>query len=77
MTILVSWMERYSRHDMRCKKCKGTVLLDRPLCADNHIELYCLCCGKRWSLRHPQNYGSFGAWIQKVEKKFQHYSNLG
>jgi len=76
MTILVLSMERFLRRKMFCKKCKGRVLVDRSLCEDNHVELYCLGCGKRWSLNQPQNHGSFAVWIQKLEMKFLHASSL-
>jgi len=76
MIIPVLWMERFLRRKMFCKKCKGRVLVDRSLCEDTHVELYCLSCGKRWSLNHPQNHGSFGVWIQKLEMTFLHKSSL-
>lgn len=52
---------------MFCKKCQGKVMVDRTLSSDYHVELYCLRCGKRWSLRYPEKYGGFGKWIMKME----------
>lgn len=62
---------------MICKRCGGKVLVDRSLCEDIHVELYCIICGKRWSLRHPKNHGAFALWVQKKEKTFQVLRNLG
>lgn len=55
---------------MLCKKCSGKVMVDRTLGSDIHIELYCLRCGKRWSLRYPEKYGGFGKWIMRREKEY-------
>lgn len=55
---------------VRCIRCDGRVLVDRSLCSKIHIELYCLRCGKRWTMRYPEKYGAFGTWIQKIEKVF-------
>ncbi len=31
-----------------CNRCDGRVLLDRSVCKDGDVELYCLRCGNRW-----------------------------
>lgn len=62
---------------MRCKKCNGRILVDRSLASDIHVELYCLWCGKRWTLRHPNNRGEFAKWIHKREQMFLKSSSMG
>ena len=62
---------------MFCKKCNGKVMVDRTLSSDIHIELYCLRCGKRWSLRHPEKYGGFGVWIINQETLYQMGRDMG
>ena len=64
---------------MRCKKCSGRVLLDRMYVSSkskenkdrteesNHLELYCLMCGKRWMLHKEKS--SVAKWISKIEKR--------
>jgi hypothetical protein len=77
MTIPVLWMERHLLTKMICKKCQGRVMIDRSFGSSIHVELYCLCCGNRWSLRHPNNRGEFAKWIHKKEQIFLHQSSMG
>jgi rRNA maturation protein Nop10 len=52
---------------MKCKLCKGKVMVDRVFSTQTHIELFCMTCGKRWSFHHPQNHSSFVKWLQQKE----------
>lgn len=62
---------------MLCKKCDGKVMVDRTLGSDIHVELYCLRCGKRWSLRYPEKYGGFGIWIMNKETLYLTGRDMG
>lgn len=46
---------------MFCKKCKGRVFLDQVFSENNHQELFCVRCGKRWMISKDK--GAFGAWL--------------
>lgn len=48
---------------MFCKKCNGRVLLDQAFSENNHSELFCLRCGKRWMVDKTK--GAFGAWLDR------------
>lgn len=61
---------------MYCKKCEapvrndkgkiiawrqGRVFIDQVFSDNNHVELFCLRCGKRWMVGKDK--GAFGAWL--------------
>lgn len=52
-------------------------MVDRTLGSDIHVELYCLRCGKRWSLRYPEKFGGFGKWIMKIETLYLTGKDMG
>jgi len=54
--------------ELRCTKCSGRMLVDRVFLSYNHLEIYCLMCGKREMYNHPDNHGDVARWIMKVEK---------
>jgi hypothetical protein len=53
---------------LECTKCKGRVLVDRVFLSYDHLELYCMVCGKRWMYNHPDRHGEIATWIMKAEK---------
>lgn len=46
---------------MFCKKCSGRVFVDQVFSENNHQELFCIRCGKRWMIDKTK--GVFGAWL--------------
>ena len=52
-------------------------MVDRTLGSEVHVELYCLRCGNRWSLRYPEKFGGFGSWLQKVENQYLTRKDMG
>jgi hypothetical protein len=54
--------------ELRCTKCSGRMLVDRVFLSYDHLELYCLVCGKREMFNHPDKHGEVARWIMKVEK---------
>lgn len=53
---------------MNCKKCKGRVFVDRVYSQNLRIELFCILCGKRWTVSRSNR---FGAWLAKREEMTQ------
>ena len=52
---------------MTCKRCDGRVFIDRVFSQKLHIELFCIMCGKRWSIHKEMS--ALGKWIEKKEKQ--------
>lgn len=53
---------------LRCEKCGGRVFVDRMYNAENHIETFCLICGKR-KFHHNWNEEDRKAqWLLEIEK---------
>jgi len=60
-------------HGMWCSKCNGRVMVDRMFqggtkkkaSEKNHIELFCMLCGKRWMLNKTKN--RLAAWLTEQE----------
>ena len=52
-----------------CKKCNGRVFVDRMYSAENHIEVFCIICGKRKFYHNwgPEN--KEAQWLLEIEKK--------
>lgn len=63
---------------MYCKKCEapvrnkdgeviglrqGRVFIDQVFSEHNHVELFCVQCGKRWMIDKTK--GAFGAWLDR------------
>jgi hypothetical protein len=44
------------------------MLVDRVFLSYDHLEVYCLVCGKREMFNHPDKHGEVPRWIMKVEK---------
>jgi hypothetical protein len=54
---------------MKCKKCDGTVCVDRVFSHYLRLELFCINCGKRWMIRKNRN--AFSEWLTKMEDQFE------
>jgi|APGre2960657373_1045057.scaffolds.fasta_scaffold00019_15 hypothetical protein len=52
---------------MKCTKCKGKVLVDRQFSTSEHLEVYCIICGKR-KFYHPPDSSKEGSWLLSQEK---------
>ena len=50
-----------------CDKCKGKVFIDRQYTSENHIETFCLSCGRR-KFYHPPSDTQEGRWLLLKEK---------
>jgi hypothetical protein len=53
---------------IKCLKCNGRMFVDRVFLSQDHLELYCLNCGKREMYPHPESHGERSRWIMKLEK---------
>jgi hypothetical protein len=53
---------------IKCSKCNGKMFVDRVFTSHDHLELYCLICGKREMYHNPQKYGKKIQWIIQQEK---------
>lgn len=51
---------------MKCLKCNGKVLVDRQYSTKEHLEVYCIVCGKR-KFYHPPDGSKEGSWILQQE----------
>lgn len=56
---------------IKCRKCKGRVLIERALSNDTHLELYCILCGKIWIFKYPEGQTGFVKWLWQKEKAYQ------
>lgn len=52
---------------LKCGKCSARMFVDRVFLSQDHLELYCLRCGKREMFNHPNNHGERVQWIMKME----------
>lgn len=59
-------MIRIDNKILICDKCGGRVFTDREYLAENHLELSCLACGKRW-IWHNRIEGDFATWLHSQE----------
>lgn len=53
---------------MWCSKCTGRVFVDRVFSQKQHMELYCIMCGKRWMINKETS--AFGRWLFQKENLF-------
>lgn len=51
---------------MRCAKCNGKIFIDRQYSTKEHLEVYCIICGKR-KFYHPPDSTQEGQWLIKRE----------
>jgi len=56
-----------AKEALTCAKCSAKMFVDRVFLSHDHLELYCLKCGKREMFNHPQKYGERIQWIMKQE----------
>ena len=59
---------------MGCKRCLGSVYVDRVFSQKLHIELFCIRCGKRWMLDKERD--ALGRWLEKKEKLYLKRSGI-
>jgi hypothetical protein len=52
---------------MLCKKCGGRVFIDRQYSTIDHMETFCILCGKR-TFFHPPSQSLEGRWLLEKEK---------
>ena len=52
-----------------CSKCSGRMLVDRVFTTHDHLEIYCLMCGKREIFKYPDRHGKKIKWIMKLERE--------
>lgn len=55
---------------MNCKVCSGRIFVDRVLTGEDHVELACIMCGRRWIFHNAESKGRFPQWLMKVEKQY-------
>lgn len=53
---------------LKCTKCSGKMFVDRIFLSHNHLELYCIICGKREMYQNPENHGKRERWIMQMER---------
>jgi predicted nucleic-acid-binding Zn-ribbon protein len=53
---------------LMCSKCYAKMFVDRVFLTQEHLELYCLRCGRREMYHHPNKHGERIQWIMSVEK---------
>ena len=53
---------------LTCKKCSAKMLVDRVFLTVDHLELYCLKCGRREMYHNPSSFDERIRWIMNVEK---------
>lgn len=44
---------------MHCKRCGGRVMDDTRSLKGRHLELSCLCCGRRWEIHRASPLGNY------------------
>jgi hypothetical protein len=52
---------------IKCKKCKGKVFVDRVFSERDHLETFCINCGKR-DMYHPPSRFQDIKWLADREK---------
>jgi predicted nucleic-acid-binding Zn-ribbon protein len=57
-----------AKEALTCKKCSAKMFVDRVFLTVDHLELYCLKCGRREMYHNPSNFDERIQWIMKVEK---------
>ena len=53
---------------LACRKCNAKMFVDRVFLSYDHLELYCLRCGKREMYHNTENFDERIQWIMKVER---------
>lgn len=54
---------------LKCSKCESRMFVDRVFLSHDHLELYCMRCGKREMFHPVQRYGERVQWIMQMEKR--------
>jgi len=53
---------------LTCSKCSARMFVDRVFLSYDHLELYCLRCGKREMYHGVDKFNERIKWIMSVEK---------
>jgi hypothetical protein len=52
---------------LTCRKCSAKILVDRVFLTVDHLELYCLRCGKREIYHNTDKFDERARWIMSME----------
>jgi DNA-directed RNA polymerase subunit RPC12/RpoP len=53
---------------LTCRKCSAKIFVDRVYLTSDHLELYCLRCGKREMYHNPEKFDERVRWIMSQER---------
>lgn len=62
---------------LTCKRCKGTIFVDRVFTTVDHLEIFCINCGYRKIFHPPSKFGKWVQWLNKVEQDLLKAANGG
>jgi hypothetical protein len=54
---------------LKCKKCHGSMFVDRAFSEHNHIETFCIRCGERKFYHNFDKEDREATWLWQMEKK--------
>jgi hypothetical protein len=52
---------------LTCTKCFGRMFVDRSYSSKDHLEIFCMTCGKREIFDHISKFGERVKWIMSAE----------
>lgn len=52
---------------LTCGKCSGRMFVDRAYSSKDHLEIFCMTCGKREIFDHITKFGERVKWIMAME----------
>jgi DNA-directed RNA polymerase subunit RPC12/RpoP len=52
---------------LTCRKCSAKIFVDRVFLTRDHLELYCLRCGKREMYHNTDKFDERARWIMSLE----------
>jgi ribosomal protein L33 len=53
---------------LTCQKCSGRMFVDRAYSSAEHLEIFCMVCGKREIFDNISRFGDRVKWIMQMEK---------
>jgi hypothetical protein len=59
---------------LKCKKCNGRVFIDRTFNSYNHIETFCIICGKRKFYHNFTESDTQAQWLLTTEQERAKFS---
>lgn len=54
---------------LNCKKCKGRMFVDRVFTSHDHLEVFCIVCGKRDIYHPPSKFERNVQWLHQKEMR--------